>query len=76
MLVLTVHVVVHMVILVRRLAFVRFTPKLDEAGPFRRWLRVEPAFALLTPGERKEFTVSVFVDRLTARVRCSIHYMY
>lgn len=29
---------------------------------------MEPAFALLTPGERAEFTVSVFVDRLTARV--------
>ncbi|CAM9504238.1 unnamed protein product [Laminaria digitata] len=53
------------------LAFVRFTPKLDEAGPFRRWLRVEPAFALLTPGERTEFKVSVFVDRLTAREICS-----
>lgn len=52
-----------------RLAFLRFTCKLDETAPFRRWLRVEPAFALLTPGEMAEFTVSVFVDRLTARVR-------
>lgn len=51
-----------------RLAFLRFTPKLGETVPFRRWLRVEPPFALLTPGERAEFTVSVFVDRLTARV--------
>lgn len=51
-----------------RLAFLRFTPKLGETVPFRRWLRIEPAFALLTPGERAEFTVSVFVDRLTARV--------
>lgn len=52
-----------------RLAYLRFTSKLDEMAPFRRWLQVEPAFALLTPGERAEFKISVFVDRLTARVR-------
>ncbi|CAN0254877.1 unnamed protein product, partial [Hapterophycus canaliculatus] len=53
------------------LAFLRFTSKLDETVPFRRWLHVEPAFALLTPGERTEFRVTVFVDRLTARELCA-----
>eukprot|EP00903_Cladosiphon_okamuranus_P010739 g10150.t1 len=53
------------------LAYLRFTSKLDELAPFRRWLQVEPAFALLTPGERTEFRVSVFVDRLTARELCA-----
>ncbi|CAM9113698.1 unnamed protein product [Ectocarpus sp. 13 AM-2016] len=53
------------------LAFLRFTSKLGELVPFRRWLRVEPPFALLAPGERTEFRVSVFIDRLTARELCA-----
>lgn len=61
----------HLPVASERLAYLRFTSKLDELVPFRRWLRVEPAFALLTPGERAEFRVSVFVDRLTARVRAN-----
>lgn len=61
-------------LVVPRLAFLRFTSKLGELVPFRRWLRVEPPFALLTPGERAEFRVSVFIDRLTARVRQVNHY--
>lgn len=32
---------------------------------------MEPAFALLTPGERAEFRISVHVDRLVARVRAA-----
>ncbi|CAM9192473.1 unnamed protein product [Discosporangium mesarthrocarpum] len=55
----------------RGLAYIRFTPKLDEQQPWKRWLEVEPPFALLLPGDSIAFHVKAFVDRRTAREVCA-----
>ncbi|CAM9462327.1 unnamed protein product [Phaeothamnion confervicola] len=50
----------------RTLAYLRFVPKAGDRLPWRRWLHVSPPFALLTPGDRVEFTVAARVDRRLA----------
>jgi phosphatidylinositol-bisphosphatase len=39
----------------------QFIPKLQEARPFKSWLKVEPEFGIILPGESMSLTVTVQV---------------
>lgn len=44
----------------------RFTPKHLDTALCKRWLRVEPTFGMLIPGERAEIVLRAMVDNETA----------
>jgi len=46
----------------------RFSPKHEESTLCKRWLRVEPTYGMLIPGERVEIVVRALVDNTTAIV--------
>ena len=47
----------------------RFTKKPELSGVCKRWLRVEPTYGMLIPGEHADITLTAYIDNDTAVVR-------